>query len=229
MAIKNWFCEERPREKLLIKGAAALSDAELLAILLRIGKKGKTAVDLARELLMEFGGLRCLLDAEKKAVCQYSGIGIAKYTQIHAALELAKRHLLQTLKYKDVLNDSTATKQYLTANLRHRKQEVFAAIFLNRHNQVIGYEELFFGTIDSSAVHPREIVKKALSYNAAGIIFAHNHPSGISTPSSADKQLTTHLAKALYLVDTKVLDHIIIGEGDTFSFAEKNLVPVIFE
>lgn len=227
MAIKNWLHDERPREKLLSKGAAALSDTELLAILLRIGKKGRTAIDLARDLLIGFGGLRCLLDADQKTVCKYSGVGIAKYAQVQAALELAKRHLLQTLKYKDVLNDSKETKQYLVANLRHRQQEIFAAIFLNSHNQVIGYEELFFGTIDNSVVHPREVVKKALSYNAAGIIFAHNHPSGVSMPSLADKQLTTQLAKALSLVDIRVLDHIVIGEGDIFSFAEKNIVPTV--
>lgn len=226
MTIKNWLHNERPREKLLAKGPIALSDAELLAILLRTGKRGKTAIDLARDLLIGFGGLRCLLDSDQKTICKYSGIGIAKYTQFQAALELAKRHLHEKLKCKDALNDSKETKQYLIANLRHRKQEIFAVIFLNSHNQVLGYEELFFGTIDSSVVHPREVVKKALSYNAAGAVFAHNHPSGVSSPSLADKQLTLQLIKALSLIDVRVLDHIIIGEGDVFSFAEKNLLEL---
>jgi len=224
MSIKNWIQNERPREKLLSKGASALSDAELLAILLRVGIKGKTAIDLARDLLTTSGGLRQLLESEQNILCQHSGIGIAKYAQIQAALELARRHLYQNLSYKDALHNSTETKKYLITRLRHKQQEIFACLFLNKHNQILGYEEISYGTIDCSIVHPREVIKKALSYNATTIIFAHNHPSGMTTPSTADKQLTTRLIKSLALVDIKVFDHIIVGEGEVFSFAEHKLI-----
>jgi DNA repair protein RadC len=224
MAINNWSHEERPREKLLSKGAGSLSDAELLAILLRIGIKGKTAIDLARDLLITTGGLRQLLESDQKILCQHSGVGIAKYAQIQAALELARRHLHQNLEQKDVLKNSAETKQYLIARLRHHQQEIFACLFLDSHNQIIGYKEMFYGTIDKSIVYPREVVKKALSYNAASIIFAHNHPSGIITPSLADKQLTQRLIRSLNLIDVHVFDHIIVGDTTVFSFAENKLI-----
>jgi DNA repair protein RadC len=224
MAINDWSREERPREKLLSKGATSLSDAELLAILLRIGIKGKTAIDLARDLLTTTGGLRQLLESEQKILCQHSGIGIAKYAQIQAALELARRHLYQNLEQKDILKNSAETKQYLIARLRHHQQEIFACLFLDSHNQIIGYKEMFHGTIDKSTVYPREVVKQALSYNAAAIIFAHNHPSGIITPSLADKQLTKRLIRSLNLIDVHVFDHIIVGNKEVFSFAENELM-----
>lgn len=225
MPITSWLLNERPREKLLIKGAQALSDAELLAILLRIGKKGKTAVDLARDLLQDFDGLRGLLEADQKTLCDYSGVGIAKYVQIQAALELSKRHLQQALDRKDVLKNTQDTKRYLHAHLRHYKKEVFSCLFLDSHNHIICYEELFYGTVSGSAVHPSEVVKKALTHNAAAIILAHNHPSGIATPSKADERITKRLAKALALVEVRVLDHIVVGDNDIVSFAEQKLLP----
>jgi DNA repair protein RadC len=224
MSINNWLTTERPREKLLAKGAAALSDAELLAILLRTGTKGKTAVDLARELLTTCGGLRKILESDFQKLKSYSGIGIAKFVQLQAALEIARRNLQENLQKKDALSNPAATKQYLCSQLRHHQQEIFACIFLDSHNQIIRYEELFFGTINSSNIFPREVVKKALSYNAAGVIFAHNHPSGIARPSNADKQITAKLIKALDLVDIKVLDHVIVGDVDCLSFVEHDLL-----
>jgi DNA repair protein RadC len=224
MAINDWLKNERPREKLLLKGTNALSDAELLAILLRTGVKGKTAIDLARDLLTTTGGLRQLLESEQKVLCKYHGIGIAKYAQIQAALELAKRHLYQNLIHRDALVNSTETKKYLISRLRHQQREVFACLFLNINNKIIDYAEMFYGTINTSAVHPREVVKKALNCNAASVIFAHNHPSGVAIPSSADKKLTIKLAKSLSLVDIRSFDHIIIGEGTAFSFAENGLM-----
>jgi DNA repair protein RadC len=224
MAINDWLQDERPREKLLSKGAASLSDAELLAILLRIGVKGKTAIDLARDLLTTTGGLRQLLESEQKVLCQHSGIGMAKYVQIQAALELARRHLYQNLHHKDVLTNSTETKSYLIARLRHQQQEIFACLFLNNQNQIIAYEELFYGTINNSVVHPREVIKKILSHNAAAVIFAHNHPSGSTAPSSSDQQVTRRLIRTLDLIDVHVFDHIIIGDNHVFSFAEHELM-----
>ena len=211
-------------EKLLSKGASSLSDAELLAILLRIGTKGKTAIDLARDLLITVGGLRQLMESEQEILCQHSGIGVAKYVQIKAALELGRRHLHQNLGHKDVLKNSAETKQYLIACLRHHQQEIFACLFLNSHNQIIAYEEMFYGTIDSSVVHPREVVKRTLSNNAAGVIFAHNHPSGITDPSISDKKLTKRLIKSLALIDVHVFDHVIVGDCRVFSFAENELM-----
>jgi DNA repair protein RadC len=220
MTISNWLIDERPREKLLAKGPGALSDAELLAILLRIGRKGQTAVDLARELLSTFGGLKNLLEADQKTLCAHKGIGLAKYAQLQAPLEIIRRQLHKTLQHKDVLTNSQTTKYYLTSHLQHHKREVFACLFLDNRNQVICYEELFYGTINNSTVHPREVVKKALACNAAAVILAHNHPSGISEPSPEDKNITKLLAQALALVEIKVLDHIIVGDGCAVSLLE---------
>ncbi len=224
MGINNWIETERPREKLLNNGAANLSDAELLAILLRVGRKGKTAVDLARDLLQTFGGLRNLFEIDQKTLCEYPGIGIAKYSQLQAALELARRHLYQNLAQKPVIANSKDTKEYLTAKLRHQQHEVFACLFLDAKHKIINYEELFSGTIDSSNIHPREVLKKTLSHNAAAVIFAHNHPSGNATPSDADRDVTQQLKKALEMIDVKVLDHIIVGDGNVTSFAEHGWV-----
>lgn len=220
MTITDWLADERPREKLLTKGATALSDAELLAILLRIGKKGKTAVDLARELLTTFGNLKNLLNATPKQLCKHSGIGLTKYIQLQAALEIARRQLQTTLQNKDVLTNSEDTKYYLVSQLCHHKQEVFACLFLNNRNHIICYQELFYGTINNSTVHPREVAKKSLELNAAAVILAHNHPSGVAKPSRADKSITRQLAKALALIDVKVLDHIIVGDKKAYSLFE---------
>ena len=223
MAITDWPAEERPREKLLTKGSAALSDAELLAIFLRTGIQGKTAVDLSRDLLSGFGGLRQLLNASQLEFCTHKGLGPAKYSLMQAVLEMGRRHLFENVSRGDALTSPGETRQFLAAHLRDFGHEVFAALFLDQRHRVICYEELFTGTIDGASVHPREVVKKALSYNAAAIIFAHNHPSGVAEPSSADERITQRLKEALSLVDVRVLDHFVVGD-DIVSFAERGLL-----
>ncbi|MCW9055323.1 MAG: DNA repair protein RadC [Gammaproteobacteria bacterium] len=223
MAITDWPAEERPREKLLTKGSAALSDAELLAIFLRTGIQGKTAVDLSRDLLSGFGGLRQLLNASQLEFCAHKGLGPAKYSLLQAVLEMGRRHLFENVSRGDALTSPGETRQFLAAHLRDFAHEVFAALFLDQRHRVICYEELFSGTIDGASVHPREVVKKALSYNAAAIIFAHNHPSGVAEPSTADERITQRLKEALSLVDVRVLDHFVVGD-DIVSFAERGLL-----
>ena len=220
MAIKNWPAEDRPREKLLQRGSAALTDAELLAIFLRTGTAGKSAVDLARELLADFGSLKALLDADQKRFCLGHGLGDAKYTQLQAVLEMAKRHFNEVLQRGSALTSPEITRAYLSAQLRGYSYEVFACLFLDNQHRVIKLDELFRGTIDGASVYPREVVKQALYHNAAAVIFAHNHPSGITEPSPADKQITEKLKQALNLFDIRVLDHFIIGDGEPYSFAE---------
>ncbi len=224
MPITDWPALERPREKLLSQGAKSLSDAELLAIFLRTGIKGKTAVDLARELIRNFGGLRNLLTASKKDFCRHLGLGEAKYAQLQAVLELSQRHLLETLQRGDSLTSPEATRDYFQAKMRDYPHEVFACIYLDTRNRIIQYCELFKGTLAGASVYPREVVKQALSYNAAAVIFAHNHPSGIAEPSMADKQITQQLRKALATVEIRVLDHIIVGDGYSVSFTERGLL-----
>ncbi len=224
MAINDWPASERPREKLLQQGASALSDAELLAIFLRTGVRGKSAVDLARDLLGEFGGLRPLLAADQASLCSARGFGPAKYVQLQAVLEMGRRHLLASVQRGDALTSPAETRHYLSACLRDRGQEVFAALFLDNRHQVLAYEELFFGTIDGASVHPREVVKRALALNAAALICAHNHPSGVAEPSRADEAITRHLKEALGLVDIRLLDHIIVGDGEMTSLAERGLL-----
>jgi len=224
MPITDWPVDERPREKLLLRGAKALSDAELLAIFLRTGIRGKTAVDIARELLIEFGGLRSLLSADADRFCRSPGLGPAKYALLQAALEVSRRHIGETLKRADSLGSPDDTRNYLIAQLRDLHYEVFACLFLDNRHRVIRYETLFNGTIDGASVHPREVVRKVLKYNAAAVIFAHNHPSGIAEPSDADKGLTRRLKQALSLIDVRVLDHFIIGDGIAISFAERGLL-----
>lgn len=224
MSIKDWPANERPREKLLVKGAASLTDAELLAIFLRTGIAGKTAVDLARELLDEFGSLQMLLCADQTRFCHAKGLGSAKYAQLKAVLEMAKRQFVEIIKRGDALTSTEATRAYLSAQLRGYSYEVFACLFLDNQNRVILLEELFRGTIDGASVYPREIAKRALFHNAAAVIFAHNHPSGINEPSLADKQITEKLKQVLNLFDIRVLDHFIIGDGQPYSFAEHGLL-----
>ncbi len=219
--ITDWPAEERPREKLLERGAAALSDAELLAIFLRTGIPGKTAVDLARELLTEYGGLRALLGAPAKRFCQSPGLGPAKYVQLQAVLEMSRRHLAETLNRGDALTSPDATRRFLSARLRDYAHEVFACLFLDTRHRVIAFEELFRGTLDGASVYPREVVRRSLDHHAAAVIFAHNHPSGIAEPSRADRSLTRRLQEALTLIDIRVLDHLVIGDGDITSFAEQ--------
>lgn len=224
MPITDWPCAERPREKLLARGPQALSDAELLAIFLRTGLPGKTAVDLARELLTTHGGLRPLLEADRAKFCTARGLGTAKFVQLQACLEIARRHLHETLTRGDALCSPEDTRRYLTARLRSQPREVFACLFLDTRHRVIRYEELFHGTIDGAAVHPREVVKQALAHNAAALIVAHNHPSGVAEPSRADCHLTERLREALALVDVRVLDHLVVGDGEIVSFAERGLL-----
>lgn len=224
MSIKQWPEGERPREKLLALGPQSLSDAELLAIFLRTGIKGKSAVDLAREQLQFFGGLRPLMSASQLQLCAAPGLGPAKYTQLQAVLEMSKRHLRESLEQGCVFSDPAATKRYLTTELRSLGQEVFQVLFLNTQNSLLKSETLFYGTIDSASVYPREVVKKALEYNASAVIFAHNHPSGIAEPSEADLAITKRLVKALALVNVRALDHMIVGESEVISLAERGLM-----
>ena len=223
MAITDWAVEERPREKLLIKGAEALTDAELLAIFLRTGIKGKTAVDLARDLLEETGGLTPLLSANEKRFCKSKGLGQAKYVQLQAVVEMSRRYLQEKLQRGDVMSNVTDVKNYLKARLQHYPFEVFSCLFLDNKHRVIEYEELFRGTIDSASVHPREVVRRVLEHNAAAIVLAHNHPSGVAEPSQSDQDITYKLKQALNMIDVRVLDHFIIGD-DVISFAERGLL-----
>lgn len=223
MAISDWPAQERPREKLLQKGADVLSDAELLAIFLRTGTRDYTAVDLARLLLDDFGGLKPLLETGETEFCERHGLGPAKYAQLQAVLEMAKRHLLENIQRGDALSSPSETRRYLSAELQACPHEVFACLFLDNRNRVIAFEKLFFGTIDGASVYPREVVRKALKHNAAAVIFAHNHPSGVAEPSRADEQITKRLTSALDLVDIRVLDHMVIGD-EVVSFAERGLL-----
>jgi len=224
MAIKDWPTGERPREKLLSRGAQALSDAELLAIFLRTGVAGKSAVDVARELLAGSGGLRSLLEADRATFCRNKGLGDAKYVQLQAVLEMGRRHLWETMVRGDALTSPEATKRYLSAQLRGEPAEVFACLFLDNRHRVIAFEPLFRGTVDGASVHPRELVRRGLQHNAAAVILAHNHPSGVAEPSRADQDLTRRLKDALALVDMRVLDHIVVGDGPPVSLAERGLV-----
>ena len=224
MAIKDWPADERPREKLLNKGAAALSDAELLAIFLRTGVTGKSAVEMARDLLTDFDGLRALLESDKTSFCAQHGLGEAKYAQLQAVLEMSRRHLEATLTRGDAFTDAENTRRYVQQRLRHYQHEVFACLFLDSKHRLIVFEELFTGTIDAASVYPREVVKRALANNAAAVILAHNHPSGVATASRADIAITAKLKAALDLVDIRVLDHIIVGDGETVSLAETGQV-----
>jgi len=221
MSIRDWPAAERPREKLLAQGAAALSDAELLAIFLRTGVSGVSAVDLARHLLNDFGSLRSLLEADLTAFSAHLGLGPAKYAQLQAVLEMGRRHLAETLERDSALESPQAVRDYLKAQLRHEPHELFACLFMDSKHRVLAFEVLFQGTVDGASVYPRQVVKRALAHNAAALILAHNHPSGICEPSHADQQLTQRLKEALALIDVRVLDHFIVGEGEPLSMAER--------
>jgi len=214
---------ERPREKLLTRGAHALSDAELLAIFLRTGVEGLSAVDLARELLSKFGGLRPLLQADLDTFCAGHGLGPAKFAQLQAVLEMGRRHLFESLQRGESLSGPDNTREFLAARLRDLPFEVFACLFLDNRHRVIAFEELFRGTLDGASVHPREVVRRALHHNAAALIFAHNHPSGVAEPSRADEHITNRLKDSLALVDIRVLDHFVVGDT-VMSFVERGLL-----
>jgi DNA repair protein RadC len=224
MSIVDWPEGERPREKLLARGASALSDAELLAIFLRTGVAGMSAVDLARELLVKYGGLTGLFAADRSDFCEVKGMGAAKYAQLQAVLEMSRRALQEELQRGDVLSSPRAVRDYLKLLLAGRGQEVFMVLFLDTQHRVIAFEELFHGTLSQTSVYPREVVKRALAHNAAAVILAHNHPSGVTEPSQADQLLTGALKQALALVDVTVLDHFVVAAGKTLSFAERGLL-----
>lgn len=221
MAITDWPEGDRPREKLLSLGADKLSDSELLAIFLRTGVAGKTAVDLANELLETFGGLRPLLEADLDTFCQANGLGPAKFAQLQAVLTMARRHTVEQLKEGAQLNRPELVVEFLMQELRDYPYELFACLYLDSQNQLITFSKLFRGTINSATVYPREVVVDALAHKAAKVILAHNHPSGVAEPSNADHEITQRLKEALALVDIRVIDHIVVGNGKYTSFAER--------
>ncbi len=224
MSIRDWPATERPREKLLDQGAGALSDAELLAIFLRTGVAGQSAVDLARHLLADFGSLRALLEADMASFTQHLGLGSAKFAQLQAVLEMARRHLAERLRRDSVLESPQEVRDYFKVCLRHEPHEIFGCLFLDSKHRAICFEALFFGSIDSASVYPRQVVRRALFHNAAATILVHNHPSGVVEPSQADHQLTERLKEALGLIDVRVLDHFIVGDGEPLSMAEHGWV-----
>jgi len=221
--LKNWPELERPREKLLNLGSASLSDAELLAIFLRTGVQGCNVVELSRELLTSFGSLAAIFSASEQEFCAKHGLGVAKFVQLQACLEMSKRYLAEQLQQQGcTLTSSQATKDYLLSELRFEKREIFAVLFLDNQHQVLAFERLFFGTLDAAAVYPRVVVEQALKQQAAAVILSHNHPSGVAEASIADKQITNRLSQALALIDVRVLDHIIVAANQCYSFAEHN-------
>ncbi len=224
MSIRNWPAEDRPRERLLEHGAGSLTDAQLLAIFLRTGVAGRSAVDLARELLEQFGSLRALLEADLNTFSAHLGLGPAKFAQLQAVLEMSRRHLAEHLSRDSVLENPAAVREYLTAQLRHEQHEVFGCLFLDTGHRVLAFEALFHGTIDGANIYLRQLVKRALAHNAAALILCHNHPSGSVEPSQADCRLTMQIKEALALVDVRVLDHFIVGEGMPLSMAERGLL-----
>lgn len=224
MTIQDWPDDERPREKLILKGAVALSDAELMAILFRTGTKGKNAVDLARDALQQKQGLRGLFAASLKSFTSIPGLGLSKYTQCQAAIELGRRHLEESLKRDSVITKFEDAEQFLIASLRGFDHEVFACLFLDNRHRVIQFETLFHGSIDTTSVHPRVLIKRALHHNAAAVILAHNHPSGVAKPSQADIEITQVLMKVLRIIDVRLLDHMVIGDTSATSMAQLGLM-----
>lgn len=226
MSITDWPEGERPRERLLAHGPAALSDAELLAIYLRVGVRGKSAVDLGRDLLQRFDGcLSRLAEATLEELASVSGIGMAKAAQLKASFELTRRALTQEMNRRDTFTSPGQVRDWLRLKLATRQNEIFIALWLDAQNQLLKAEELFTGTLTQTSVYPREVVKSALSHNAAAVILAHNHPSGIAEPSHADELLTLALKNALAMIDVKLLDHFIVaGNSPPLSFAERGLL-----
>ncbi|MEP0357595.1 MAG: DNA repair protein RadC [Paraglaciecola sp.] len=224
MKITDWPEQERPREKLLAAGAGSLNDSELLAIFLRTGISGYSAVDLARNLLNEFGSLRKLFSASEQEFCEAKGLGQAKYVQLQACLEMSQRYMAEKLEKLDVCNSVEHTQKYLISKLRDQPHEVFAVLMLDSQYRLIKFRPMFYGTIDSASVYPRVLVQQALKDNAAAVILAHNHPSGVAEPSQADKHITGAIVNAFKLMDIKVLDHFVIGDGEAVSFAQRGLI-----
>jgi len=224
VAITDWPASERPREKLIELGVDALSDAELLAIFLRVGVTGKSAVDLARDLLSQFGSLNGIFAASERELSQVHGIGSSKYVQLQAIFEMSRRALNEQLQQRDVFQSPQQVRDYLVLKLGALTREVFMVLFLDAQNRLHAAEELFSGTLTQTSVYPREVVKRAIHHNAASVIFAHNHPSGVAQQSAADELLTQQLKQALALVDVRVLDHFIVAGNQTLSFAERGLL-----
>lgn len=216
--------ETGPRERLLSGGPQSLSDADLLAVFLGTGTTGRPVLDLARDLLGMTGTLRNLLERDVRRLAALPGLGPARAARLVAAGEMARRSLEQSVIRCDVMGSPAQTRQFLTAKLRHLRHEVFACLFLDSQHRLIAFRELFRGTIDGASVYPREVVVESLGHNAAAVILAHNHPSGVAEPSLADRQITRRLVDALALVDIRVLDHLVVGEGQTVSFAERGLL-----
>ncbi|MEH0760224.1 DNA repair protein RadC [Vibrio sp. 16] len=216
--------ESMPREKLISHGPHALTDAELLAIFLRTGTKGMNVIELSDFLLKDFGSLRKLFGASKEEFCQHKGLGTAKYVQLQAVLELTQRYLSETLQRGDALTSPEQTKLYLSGLLRDKQREEFYVLYLDNQHRVIVGESLFQGTIDAASVYPREVVKRALEHNAAALILAHNHPSGVAEPSLSDRRITRRISDALALVDVRILDHFVVGDGEIVSFAERGWI-----
>ncbi|UAL45270.1 DNA repair protein RadC [Shewanella inventionis] len=224
MGIKDWPQGEGPREKLLLNGAGQLSDAELLAVILRNGLAGQNAVDLAREMINQFGGLRSLLSASKSQVCKLAGVGPVKYAQLQAAAEISKRIAHENLQRGQILTNPDLTRDYLMRQLADRSYEVFALLLLDTQHRVIQFVELFRGTIDSASVYPREVVSLVLEKKAAAVIVCHNHPSGIAEPSQADRRITERIKNALATIDVSLLDHMVVGDQEIVSFAERGWI-----
>ena len=224
MTIRDWPESERPREKMLERGAAALSDAELLAVFIGSGRRGQTAVDLGRDLLARHGNLKCLLERDVSALAAEPGLGTAKSCCLHAALELGRRYLACDLRQPEALANPAACADYLRARIGAYPYEVFACVFLDNRHRILGFEELFRGSIDGASVHPREVVRRCLAHNAAAVILAHNHPSGVAEPSQADRAITAELKRALETIQVRVLDHFIVGAGAPTSFAARGLL-----
>jgi len=221
MSIKEWPLAERPREKLLAHGAASLTDAELLAVFLGNGVVGVDALALARELLGEFGSLKQLFGASQQKFCKNRGLGLARYVKTQAVLELCRRSLVEDLKRDVVFTEPALVKNYLQYSLGMEQREVFMLLYLDSQHRLIKAEPLFYGTIDASPVYPRIVVQSALAHNAAAVILAHNHPSGVAEPSRADRAITERLTQAMALVDIKLLDHFVVGDAEVISFAER--------
>lgn len=222
--MKDLPADARPREKLMSRGAAALADAELLALLLRTGIAGTGVLQLAQSLLDRFGGLAGLLNADAQALQAVKGLGPAKRAELAAVLEIARRVLAERLAERPGFEQPQAVKDYLRLQLGALDHETFGVMFLDVHHRLIVFETLFRGTLTHTAVHPREVAKRALALNAAAVVLAHNHPSGLAEPSRADELITQSLRQALQLVEVQVLDHVVVGRSGTVSFAERGLL-----
>ena len=224
MSIRDWPKADRPRERLLADGPEQLSDSELLGIVLRTGFRGRSAIHVARDLLVRFGGLRELVAAPRSAVCATPGMGEAQFAAIQAIAELGRRHQGAAMQRGEVIDGPARMRRFLRARMRDYPSEVFACVFLDNRHRVIQFDRVFQGTVDGASVHPRELVRRCIAVNAAAVVAAHNHPSGVAEPSAADRAITRRLRDALALIDVRLLDHLIVGDEEVFSLAERGLM-----